>query len=271
MVNRRPDQVTIREKAVIAGIGKSNVLDLERRGLLPTDSGVNSAKRATAIAAFMKVGFSLHPAAKIVESLLDEFNNTDREIPSQIFNLARKLPPNAWKEVTKGDNELSWHSVIVRHEGIYKRGKALGGDAIVDIVDGERIFYRIAPLYRMRDDGSEERYVLPILCPWTDEGREASFVGWIHGAERGSDVTVEPWYDRFSADPEHPTFPQGVEEMKSAEQRRRDAEAIVTVNLSLAIRNGFDRLADYRADEAQKKKARRQNTFARKRSKAVVS
>ena len=271
MAKRLPDQITIRENAVIAGIGKSNLFDLEKRHLLPNDKGVKAAKRAAAIAAVMKAGISLIVSAKIVEALLDEFNQNDGEIPSQISDLASKLPRDARAEASKGDNELYWHSVLVRFDDVYKRDRAIGGDAIVDIVDRELVYIRAAPHYRKLDNGTEQEHRIKTMCPWTHEAREAAFVGWLHGAERGGDVSIEPCYKRFSADPENPTFQLGVSEVEHAEQRRRNASATVSINLSLGIRNGFDRLADYRAEEVQKRKARRQNTVARKRSKAVAS
>ena len=249
MIMGRPrkvgDDFSYDDLAVVGGITKSAVRHVADAGLLPADEKeeVRMLKRVAVIGGFIAAGVPLMAAAQVADAVQLEFNQYDGETPSGLGNLWRKLPRDEIR-ATPNHNDYWLHQALRGNPEIYKPGLATDSDVIVQIADREFVFA-----------GTLHPFA-PTLEPFAPDGVSSgtSPVGRIEGWRRG----VNPRFIHFSE--AVPLFDDDLRPTAEAQAlhnsfiaARENAIGIITVNLSLAIRNGLDRLAERRAKHERKK------------------
>ena len=210
-----------------------------RSELLPVGGGIRALKRVAAIGGFMSAGVPLLPAARITAALVPELNTYDGEVQSQLGQLARHLPQHAMSRVRASEDSDYWyHRELLRHPEIYTPGAAHEGDVRVTVVDKSRVY--------LISEGIKHK-PLPFLNNWDRQTDLFSEFGRIEGWERGNEVIVIPTHEEVFYDPEHPKFEIiGQAHLEASRSAYHNAVGRITVNLSLAIRNGLDRIAVHR-------------------------
>lgn len=204
-----------------------------RSELLPVGGGIRALKRIAALGGFMSAGVPLLPAARITAAVLPELNTYDGEVHSGLGHLATKLPNSVLSGMRASENADYWyHRELIRHPTIYTPGTALSSDVVVEIVDRRRVYLI---------------YALGVANNWDRQSDKFSEFARIEGWERGNDVVVIPTHEEVYYDSEHPDFLKvGLAHLEASRGAYRNAVGRITVNLSLAIRNGLDRIARHR-------------------------
>lgn len=227
---RRPknpaDDFSHNDLAIASGMNKRVVQLVADNRLLPGDHGNRDMKRICAIGAFVSAGASTLVAGRLVQKLLWSFNQNDGEMPSGLSHMAlgldgsiRSIPPGV------EPNDFWYHRDLFQRQDIYKPGASHRSDVHVEIADREHVYLatRIGP---------------SVFGALAADFPSTTYEGWIEGWGRGT----EP---RFYS----------LAELSERERERANARAVVartnvvgllTINASLAIRNGFDRLARHR-------------------------
>lgn len=199
-----------------------------REELMPSGCGIQTLKRAAVIGAFRATGLTLFTAARLTKAILNEFNQYDGEAPSGLNFLAIKLPHQAIKVLlpkAEQTNDYHYHFALTRNPNIYPKGKALGSDAIIEIVDFKIVFI------------SSRKFPKP------------SLVGWIDGLGRGGDARIIHLTEKLGVidDQENPGWRVKNERLEAeALSERENAVAKTIVNVSLAIRTTLDRITEHR-------------------------
>jgi hypothetical protein len=200
--------------------------------LLPGDRGIRDLKRICVIGAFVSAGAPLLVAGRLTEKLLWSFNQTDGEMPSGLSYMASKLPSTIRsRDPDREPNDYWYHRDLYRRSDFYRAGEIGRSDAYVEIADREHV-------YLATKSG------LTLLDALDPSMPETNYEGWIEGWGRGTEPSFRSLAEFSEADRE-----------KSKEQAifaRKNAVGLLTINASLAIRNGLDRLADYRAERPEK-------------------
>jgi hypothetical protein len=132
------------------------------------------------------------------------------------------VPPSADRTT-----DYHWHYALIRYPDIYAKGKALGSDVIVEIVDFKLLF------------SSTRQFPAPTL------------VGWIY---RGADTRIIHAIEKVGAadDRENPGWQAALDRLEAeALAERENAVARTAINLSLAIRRALDRIAEHRGERLQ--------------------
>ena len=237
------DTFSFDDLAVAGGLTKSAVQHVAQASLMPRGDDdvcdIRTFKRVAVIGAFVAAGVPLMLAAQIAEAMILEFGSDDGEAPSGLNNLWRKLPHDEvsalpWR------NDFGLHARLRRHPEIYSPGRAMDYDAVYEIADREFVFHR-----QLKSIGR-------VVDPFAPDGISESGLmtaGRIEGWQRGG----KPLFAHFDDDGQ-PTAEARVlyDKMIAA---RENAVGVIVVNLSLAIRNGLDRLAEHRtAAEGSAKK-----------------
>ncbi len=224
MTARPFGDLTFGDLAEIGGLTKGGVQALDKADLIPHGSAVKAAKRVGVIGGFVAAGIAPIAAGGIATLMPDLFNRYDGAEHSNIDNLVWKVIKNgtppylATSPVDAG--ELWYHEQLYHHWSDYPRGKAIFSDAIVEVVDRRFVF----------------------IGNWTPPNRKISVIGadpegysiagFIKSWDRSGNVNVDPAYEEKSGD--------------WISNIRQNATASLRVNISLAIRNGFDRLVEYK-------------------------
>lgn len=231
------DTFSYDDLAVVGGMTKNTFRHVADARLLPADKEdqVRTLKRVAVIGAFMAAGVPLMPAGQIADALSLEYGRADGEARTGLYDLWCKLPVDEI-EALPARNAYWLHQVLLQHPGIYRPGEALARDVIFEIADRALVFTRLLPPNLTAIDPFAPEAVSSGISP----------VGRIEGWHRGGAFihfieAVVP----FGEDGE-PT-PAAKELYKQMIAARRNAIGLITVNLSLAIRNGLDRLAERRA------------------------
>jgi hypothetical protein len=214
-------------------------------GLLPSGGDIRTLKRIATIGGFAAAGVPLVCAAKIAAAILVEFNESDGEAPSGLRFLVREVAADEVSAV-RDANDYWYHLAIYKHLQKLGLSESLGKtnfDAFIEIIDREFVFMSAANN-------------LLILDGITNRPQEAQFIGWLEGWERASDARLVPLYEKIQIDgsgtadsPDN----TGAELVNAALDARLNAVGIIRVNLSLAIRRGLDRVAEYRANRGRAK------------------
>lgn len=227
---------------------KRAVQQLADDDLLPETNDFRALKRIGAISGFVSSGVPLIDAGRITKAILPSYSQYDGEAPSGIEGLAIDLPRSEIAARPADVNDYWYHRAISRHPEIYRPGKACKNDAIIEIVDRSLVF---------RSNHWPSRHAL---------NGSRDFFGWIEGFERGEIARVIPITDRLNDFLQH-EWPHernsGIPEQnafgmrkwnerlaqfeKEANEARDNARGRIVVNVSLAIRIAFDRIAEYRA------------------------
>ena len=221
MARDRADHFSFSELAVAGGISRSNYQVLDASGELPGGRGIRDFKRVAAIGAFMKGGMPLLVAARLVAGLLESAfgNYGDGEVPTCLKFMVREVP-GAMAGLPFGDY---WYHLAIRDSrekaGLSPTIGATKSDAIIDIVDGNCVFQR------------------------TEYFPKPNFLGVIEGWGTGSHPQL--------LHPGAGTIEIGQDE---AVALHKNAISILSVNVSLAVRQALDRLAEHRAHRYQRHK-----------------
>ncbi|MEA2991566.1 MAG: hypothetical protein QOD40_486 [Alphaproteobacteria bacterium] len=202
--------------------------------LIPPGRGIGALHTITLAGALKGGGFSLFTAGRLAKVIPGEFKYG--ELPSGLNFIARDLPHDEALALPEKVNDFHYHRALFRYPNIYPKGKALGSDAIIEIVDSRFIFTR------------------SIQFP------EPRFSGWIEGLDRGSQAQVIHVAEKIEAVPpplaqwqesDIETWNREIARLEAEpHEARKNAVSILTVNVSLAIRNAFDRIAEHRADKS---------------------
>ncbi|MDH4988584.1 hypothetical protein QEZ47_24320 [Aminobacter anthyllidis] len=236
-----PDTFSYNELAIAGGMTKrafQHLVDANVRSpgsvLLPLGSGIRTLKRAAVLGGFALAGVPLLAAARITAAVLPELNTYDGEVHSGLGQLARKLPNDALSRLPAGDDaaDFWFHRELLNHRDIYSLGAALISDVVVEVVDKQRV-YLVS--------------TIGVMNPWDGQADKYQEIGRIEGWERGNDVAVIPTYEEFCYNSDHPEFLRvGLAHLQRSRTAYGNAVGRISVNLSLAIRNGLDRVARHR-------------------------
>lgn len=216
-VKKQPDSFSFTELGEAAELRKRSVQHLSDASpsLLPDGNGVNVLKRTAAIGAFVSAGVPLLAAGQIVTAMLDEFMTEDGEVESGLPQLVVGVPKELRSQLPEEPNDYWYHQILLQCGDIYSPGQALPSDAIIEICDRRYIFIGSRARLRMLGNTSQDGLGL---------------IGLISGWERGgAQLTITP--------------PSGREDLTAIQA---NSVGILTVNVSLSIRNGLDRVAEAR-------------------------
>jgi len=249
---------TSRELAIGAELTIRNIALLIQEGIAPnslTQSTGKSGHRkydcaalahAALIGALHRAGFELLVSARLAAAFADDFASYKGHLPSNLEVFLHKplntnSPNLPWGKMPE-DLDVDWekdywlHHLLRNRSVVYQRGIAQNGDWIIDIADHKFVLTYVL--------GSEK---IKIHSPVSREGLPASPDYRIEG--RGSRAQIIPIHEEVE-DLDFYNNPKSAEKMRQLEQDyingRRDATTRVVINLSLAIRNAFDRVHDDR-------------------------
>jgi hypothetical protein len=194
--------------------------------LIPAGRGTRALKRTAEIGALMTGGAPVLVAARIAEVVLLEFNQVDGEVPTGLNFLARKLPNYEMARLPVDINDYWYHQSLFRcGPEIYPRGESMSSDAIIEIIDRRYLF--LSGILR----------------------KPADFVGWIEGWERGAEARVIHVTEKVGLmdDEKNPHWRSTLDKLNArAQHANTNAVGKLAVNVSLAIRNALDRIAEHR-------------------------
>lgn len=250
------DVFTSREIAVAADLTPRNFGLLGDEGLAPPpfDNGADGqsgsrlylgdAMAQTAlIGALQLAGFELLVAARLAAAFTDSYVASRGRLPSNLMTFVRSRTLNPaggtpWGETPRDvpiERDFWIHHLLRNRSGVYRRAVPIIGDCIIEIADRTYVLTSFHALGVATHSSA------------TGDGLPAAPEYRIVG--RGNSATVVPIYS------EVPTMdfemdPKSRDKMRRLELEylsgREAAVALVRINLSLAIRNAFDRLQDVR-------------------------
>jgi hypothetical protein len=231
--NNPADLFSYSELALGSEMTKRDVQHLmeSKERLVPPGRGIDALKVVTLAGALKAGGLPLFTAGRLAKIIPDEFKYG--EVASGLSHLARGLSRQAIKLLppqAEQTNDYHYHFALIRSPEVYPKGKALGSDAIIEIVDFRLIFV------------SSRQFPKPDL------------VGWIEGLGRRGDARITHITEKLGAldDQENPGWRVESERLETEALREREnAVARTVVNVSLAIRRALDRIAEHRATKSQ--------------------
>jgi hypothetical protein len=231
---RRPkdpaDAFSHNDLAIASAGTKRSVQMMADSGLLPGDGGIRDLKRICVIGALVSAGAPLFVAGRVVDKLLWSLNQPDGELPSGLVDFDHKLGSAAFP-IDRPINDYWRHRAALSRPDLYRPGEAWSRDYRVEIADREHVFTSGGIIHPTKRD----------------------YEGRIDGWERGSDVSFQSIAETsaapaFQSDADTLKFLQEQEQLQEASQAfLKNAVGLLSINASLAIRNGLDRLADHRA------------------------
>lgn len=230
------DEFSFSELAIVGDMSKRAIQHLADGGLLPEGRGIAVLKRVAVIGGFVGGGVPLLAAGRIADAVLSEFNQEDGEVPSGLNDASklRRLPAAELAEIPRDANDYWYHQALWKHSELYQPGVVFGSDALIEIADKTHLFLRSASGIGIRN-------------PWTENAEAAAYIGQLDGWERGSEAHVTLLIDVVPLDLKR----TGRDVSEVAQQWRASAVAMLTVNISLAVRRGLDRLALHREAGSQ--------------------
>jgi len=272
------------ELALAGNMTRREFQHLADADLLPPGRGIGPFKRVATIGAFMAAGLPLIVAGRIANALLVEFDELDGEAPSGLKIAAERRAANGEIDSIREPNDFEYHALIVRSEqrllrkalesgyqtfiggvlvisedywkhvarirnsGEYYEGlvPAMESDVRIDICDRRHVYISPNGLLKRLSQSVEPESLRNLYI------QKPGFVGWIDGWERG----MEPRLRHVSEDIplDHPAaIAAAVRLEHRAEQIYDNPVGKLTVNVSLAIRRAFDRIAEQRASRAKPK------------------
>ena len=207
---------------------------------------VHAVKRVAVIGALAGAGMPLMVAGRLVAVVRKmDFNQADGEIPAGYNNLARELEAKGHWPATWPQDDFSLHKELLKHPKIYTPGKALSYDAVLEVINKQLVYVGSAGF------GSE--------TPPDGNVRDPRFSGRIEGWARDSAMRFVSGAEFIVCDPADPKYEEDQRKLISlVEDVRPNALAKIVVNASLAIRTGFDRLAEYQANHRDGRRKRTQ-------------
>lgn len=242
---------TSRELALAAGLSLRNFSLLHEEGLAPTSSSESSGRgghrtyespalaQAALIGALHLAGFELLVSARLAEAFAEEaglvygrlFSNIQTYLQAP-HNPKPGYRPWAASPNDQVDDDFWVHDRLIDSVVNYRPGVAMIGDMVIDIADHEYVL--------TEHHGAAN---VPIFSPVSSKGLPASPDYRIVG--RGSAARIVPITDEvdsldFSINPVSAARYRALQEDYLA--ARENAVTRVRVNVSLAIRNAFDRV-----------------------------
>jgi hypothetical protein len=204
-------------------------------------------RHAALIGVFRNDGLPLLVAAQLAQEIKNELGSRYSALPSNLFGFCegRYFPWKRDEEKKYGSSIHNGGDFLLHHllltTDVYKRNTAIRGDFYFEIVNRQYVFMGVL--------GSPK-----LISPFDDNTADVESIYRIVGWDRGSDalgVTVRPMYDEFN-EGWHERGTAAADHAKRIEQEffaaRANAVSHLTINISLAIRNAFDALHDYRID-----------------------
>ena len=236
-----PNYFGRQELAAASGLTIRNLQHLDEAGQLPVSRDVRTLKRLAAIGAFSASGMGPISAARLVTALLDEFNQSDGEVPSGVNNEWRKL--SATELTTVASRLTGSDGEFVLFEALHELDKITDGELPSDVIVDFKAFGD-------RDDKRVRIFVHPYRSDIKSvdldgELSDVTIVGWVEGWGRGSDESrIVRAAERINLD--DPETRKKVADDTRRLWARKDAVFQITVNVSLAIRRAFGRVIDFR-------------------------
>ncbi|MGJ5044172.1 hypothetical protein [Bradyrhizobium sp. HKCCYLRH1062] len=250
------DIFTSREIALAAGLSPRNFGFLVDEGLAPSAheqaadgrSGsrlyhAGALAQAALVGALHAAGFELLVSARLAAAFTDEYGASHGRLPANlnVFWRSKALNPGGgipWGKADRGvpiDQDFWIHHLLRNRSEVYRRNTAVPGDCVVEIADAIYVLTRIHDLALKTSSAASGKALLAApLFRIVGRGADASIVP-IHTEVDTMDFGMDP---------------RSREKMCSLEDEymtgRSHAVTLVSVNLSLAIRNAFDRLQDVR-------------------------
>ncbi len=255
------DIFTSREIAVAAGLPARNFALLVDQGLAPLSLGAEFGRaghrtydsaglaHAALIGALHLAGFELLVSGRLAAAFANDYGASHGKLPSNLNSyLSRGKNPSGALPWGKMPDDLPlnfehdyWLHYLLRfRSAIYQRGVAVTGDCLIEIADHRFVLTRVFGLEKLKIHSPVSRQGLPASPDYRIIGRGTSArIVPIHEEVDSLDFQI----DQKSAG-----------KMRELEieylNGRHDAVSTVQINLSLAIRNAFDRLHDAREPQA---------------------
>jgi hypothetical protein len=245
---------TSRELALAAGLSPRNFSLLHEEGLAPEpvgDSGGRGGHRtygspalaqAALIGALHLAGFELLVAARLAHAFAEEAGHVHGRLYSniQIYIQAPYNPKPGYRPwivspTDEVDDDFWVHNRLIDSVVDYRRAVAMVGDFLIDIADHEFVLTEYL--------GSKIKIFSPVAAKGLDASPDYRITG------RGSTAQIVAITDEvdsldFSISPASAARYKALQEDYLA--ARENAVTRVRVNVSLAIRNAFDLVADDR-------------------------
>lgn len=253
--DRRPDDFTTTELAVAASLTGRQMHYLDDAGLLPLGAGTagmggsrahaeHKLTLAAMVGAAHIAGLHLAVAAGVMAAVHDEFRTSKGKMFSNLgaflfrpfHDKSGHLP---WQKLD-GDETVErdfWlHHYLRTRSTVYRPDTALPADAVIEIADREWVFTTNAHTAF----GSNPSLGSAVIFPPEPFGRIEGFANPEHArlitfadevgplVDEAGQPRWQPMHDRYMA-------------------ARRNARGLLSINVSLAIRTGLDRLYDWRA------------------------
>jgi hypothetical protein len=250
------DIFTSREIALAAGLTPRNYGFVVDEGLAPparepAADGRSGSKlyhaeamaQTALVGALHAAGFELLVSARLAAAFADEYGASHGRLPANLnaFWRSKALNPGGGIPWGKTDSDIPidqdfWiHHLLRNRSEVYRRSTAIPGDCVIEIADNTYVLTRIHDL------------AIKTSSPASGEALPASPLYRIVG--RGAAAHIVPIHTEVDT-MDFGIDPRSREKMCSLEDEymsgRRHAVTLVSVNLSLAIRNAFDRLQDVR-------------------------
>ncbi len=217
------------------------------RGRLWTTAGLS---QMITTGAFFSAGLELTPAARLGAAVSDEFCSIYGYIPDRLDDLA--LPIHSKQSYLFSDlpgrengddtDRFALYAVIQKHSNNFRAGSICRGDMFVEIIDRRFVFF-----------GHYD--TLEYFSPFSGKVSDVSAAYRLTGWERGSSgVKVIPLSDEMPPIGTQPATEESIEAWKRAGAKieaeyfaaRGKAVSATRVNISLAIRNGFESVIQHR-------------------------
>lgn len=220
---RTADSFSFADLAHAAGVSKRDIQHVMDRHLLPEGSGMYRLNRMAVVGGFVSAGVPLLLSTKIANAIAVQFEAA--EVPTGLRQMSQQLSMEDSPLLPGDCNDFWYHRAIFRHAG-YVAGQAKEDDVLIVIVDRTTLFIGAHGRIFAHDFKADCR--LP-----------AQFVGWIDGWERGAKAEFHLRQNSNGVD----------DDDGEADDHQRiyiNAVGKMVVNVSLAVRNALDRLADHR-------------------------
>jgi len=247
----QPRLVSAAELELAGGLPARAFDSLKKSGVVPEPArkavrGGRPGWGADAISLFGVTGAiydavpSLLLAAKLAGPIVSAFVENVGRLPGQMQDLVRAAMKAGADvgEIESDDDYIAIRQMLASYPDIYESGRPHEGDIIVIIVGRRYVFSRV-------------RRALRTLSPWGNPARPEMVWAVISGWGRGTspdDVLVTRFEDTIARDefPGEPSAEAGAAKEREAFAALDRATSRIEVNVSLAIRNGLDRIHDHR-------------------------
>jgi hypothetical protein len=251
---------TSRELALAAGLSARNFGLLAEQGVapMPADGGRGRAghrsysgaalAQTALIGALHLAGFELLVSARLAAAFSKNFEESYGKLPSNLgIFLQPPLNPkpgftpwinNPGGEHVDIEQDYWLHERLRNRSSIYQRNMAQDGDMIIEIADGMFVLTHVRGSENVRTFSPVTRCGLPASPDYRIVGR-------------GSAAHIVPVHEEL----ENLNYenPRTAEQLRCIEREyldgRKHAVVVAKINVSLAIRNAFDRVQDDRANK----------------------